>query len=304
MSIYKVIAICMVLAGLAISGWGQDVCPSGSYSDTCYCNCYNVDYDTSLMDADTVRMVVHVFGTTDSTNYTADSIDIDNSVAFMNYTWAGAKLTWVYTINWLPNTAWRTTHPLTSAVNPNQTTNDAIIPQVMLAPDSQMQVYVHSSASTFGTISTTTGAEQAIFMQSIDSGTTLSHECGHGFGLLHTHQAVGYSAGGSWPGCAGDHAEVSSLADSTTEERATDSSRYANGDYCKDTKADPGFGADSLPNISVDSCTGLAWGLEKTDALNVMSYTCELCQLQMTADQARIVRCWLETNYPGWIRHE
>jgi hypothetical protein len=259
-------------------------------ADSCYSYTYKDDWDTSLIDPITVREVFHIIGENDSTSYLITQTKVADYVAQQNITWATAKITFDYTINWIPNTF--LSFHMGKAVDQDPSTY-MVKYATELAPDSQMQVYVYATAVGFHS---TSPRVAVVYVMAMETSHVLAHEGGHVFGLYHTFAGVGAEP----VTCYGASAEVSQLA--TDDPRNSDSARGVNGDKMKDTPAQPAFNASGVPKVAIDPCTDSAWGT--LSPYNVMAYTCPDCDSVMTPHQAMTVRCWVETHYPGWIKND
>ncbi len=235
----------------------------------------------------TYRLSIHVFCNNNGSNCAATASDVDIAVGRLNTDYAPWRIQFVYEMNFVNSTRYRTLDPGEEFGMKNNNAN---------SPATKLNIYVVTvpSGGNWGTFPWDPDSlgvmggvvmNQSVFVATTGFPSVLTHEVGHCLGLWHTHHGVS-----EVPECSACY----EAAGRTTENGDN------TGDRCSDTNPTPRNDGRCYDAPGSDPCSGNPWG--STPYLNYMSYSYGFCPIQFTPQQAGRMHCWTEDTLSGWLQ--
>ncbi|MEW5796844.1 MAG: PKD domain-containing protein [Candidatus Zixiibacteriota bacterium] len=228
-----------------------------------------------------VRMIVHVVALDDGSNPFSTPEHVAGQVAELNNNFAPAGIQFIYQLNQINSTAWRSL---------SEAEIDGMKSATAIQPDKYLNVWVTvvEFSYSFGTFPWSFDALQATggivmgHFHWIDlPNRVFAHEVGHTLGLWHTFHGVDEV---TFCGpCYEPPESASSLI----------------GDLCGDSPPTPTNQGPCVNFAGNDACSGLPWGYTMPE--NYMGYASQTCLTAFTPHQQGRLRCWSNTALDSWV---
>ena len=229
-----------------------------------------------------IRMIIHVLALDDGSRVYSSPEDIAAQVEQLNDDYAQAGIQFVYTVNQVNSSAWRTLAE--SEINELKTAT-------AIEPDRYLNVWVTvvDFNYSFGTypwsydaLLPTGGIVMGHFhWRAGEPNRVFAHEVGHCLGLWHTFHGVDEVA--ACGPCYETPGSNSPLI----------------GDLCADSPPTPTNSGPCTDYGGNDPCSGLPWGYTMPE--NYMGYASQTCLTTFTPEQRGRMRCWSNTVLDSWV---